>query len=81
MLGANAVHARLRFEVLKEVRTMDKLFAAIHRQHPGFEVVDVKFLANQVEVDGQGADGLDEAFAVAVDHADGPMTLESFSRA
>lgn len=58
---------------------MEKLFAAICEQHPGFEVVDVKLLANQHEVNGQDSAELDEQFAKAVREADGPVSLDSFT--
>lgn len=56
---------------------MEKLFAAIRDRHPGFEVVDVKLLANQHEVDGQDASELDEQLARAVREADGPLSLDT----
>lgn len=52
---------------------MEKLFDAIRNQHPGFEVVDVKFLVNPLEVDGQDAEALDIEFAKAINEADGPL--------
>lgn len=56
---------------------MEQLFDALHRQHPGFEVVDVKFLVNQLEVGGQDPDELDAMFAKAVAEADGPLLAVS----
>lgn len=52
---------------------MDKLFEAIRIQHPGFEVVDVKFLVNQREVNGQDSGCLDVELARAVSEAEGPF--------
>ena len=56
---------------------MEKLFAAVRDQHPGFEVLDVKLLANQHEVDGQAADQLDDMFAHAIRNADGPLDVSA----
>lgn len=58
---------------------MDKLFQAIREQHPGFDVLDVKLLANQHEVADQDAAELDGAFAVAIENAKGPFNLEHFA--
>lgn len=49
---------------------MDKLFDAIRSQHPGCEVVDVRFLVDQYQVDNQDVDGLDAALAKAVEEAE-----------
>ncbi len=49
---------------------MEKLFDAIRDQHPGCEVVDVRFLVNQYDVDDQDIDDLDEKLAHAVKHAE-----------
>jgi hypothetical protein len=62
-----------------EVRKMEKLFSAIRDQHPGFEVVDFRLLANQHEVDGQDVEELDEQFAGAVRGADGPMSFSTLA--
>ena len=45
---------------------MNMLFAAIREQHPGFEVMDIRLLANREEVDGQSPADLDRPFAAAV---------------
>ncbi|WP_168173897.1 hypothetical protein [Thioclava sp. DLFJ5-1] len=58
---------------------MERLFQAIREQHPGFDVLDVKLLANQHEVADQDATELDSAFAVAVNNAEGPMDLAHFA--
>lgn len=49
---------------------MNQLFAAIREQHPGFEVMDVRLLANQNEVDNQDPEQLDVEFAAAVRSAE-----------
>lgn len=49
---------------------MNKLFEAIRSQHPGCEVVDVRFLVDQYEVNDQDVDGLDAALAKAVEEAE-----------
>lgn len=49
---------------------MEKLFDAIRDQHPGCEVVDVRFLVNQYEVDDQDVDELDKQLAEAVQTAE-----------
>jgi hypothetical protein len=49
---------------------MDKLFDAIRNQHPGCEVVDVRFLVNQFDVNDQDVDNLDTALADAVNTAE-----------
>ena len=49
---------------------MDKLYDAIRSQHPGCEVVDVRFLVNQYQVDDQDVDVLDAALAKAVEEAE-----------
>ncbi len=48
---------------------MKKLFDAIRSQHPGCEIVDVRFLVDQYQVDNQDVDELDAALAKAVDEA------------
>ena len=48
---------------------MEKLFAALKAQHLGFEVVDVRLLANQLEVNGRAAVDLDAEFADAITSA------------
>lgn len=45
---------------------MEKLFSAIRDQHPGFEVLDIKLLANQLEVDCQDASVLDDQFELSI---------------
>jgi hypothetical protein len=45
---------------------MNKLFDAIRSQHPGCEVVDVRFLVDQYQVNNQNVDELDNALAEAV---------------
>lgn len=45
---------------------MEKLFDAIRNQHSGCEVVDVRFLVNQYEVDDQDVNKLDVELAEAV---------------
>lgn len=49
---------------------MNKLFDAIRSQHPGCEVVDVRFLVDQYAVDNQDVDVLDAALAKAVEKAE-----------
>lgn len=49
---------------------MEKLFNAIRDQHPGCEVVDVRFLVNLYEVEDQDVDDLDNKLAEAVLTAD-----------
>lgn len=49
---------------------MNKLFDAILDQHPGCEVVDVRFLVDQYEVNNQNVDELDEALGEAVSSAE-----------
>lgn len=49
---------------------MEKLFEAIQAEHPGCEVVDVRFLVNQYAVDNQDVDVLDAALAEAVKDAE-----------
>ena len=58
---------------------MDKLFEAVRHQHPGFEVLDVKLLANQQEVADQDAAELDDAFAASVTAATGPLPIADFA--
>lgn len=58
---------------------MEKLFAALQEQHAGFDVVDVRFLANQPEVNGRLASEMDEEFAAAVREAV-PVDIASISR-
>lgn len=48
---------------------MDKLFAALRERHPGFSVVDVRFLVAQGDADGKTGPDLDEAFARSVFNA------------
>lgn len=48
---------------------MNKLFDAIRSQHPGCEVVDVKFLVNLFNVNDQDVDKLDDELAKAVTEA------------
>jgi hypothetical protein len=57
---------------------MEKLFAALQEQHPGFDVVDVRFLANQPEVNGRQALEMDEDFAKAVREAT-PLDIGSLA--
>jgi hypothetical protein len=45
---------------------MEKLFAALRERHPGYDVVDVRFLVDQTQVDGSPAENLDSAFAEAI---------------
>jgi hypothetical protein len=45
---------------------MEKLFAALRERHPGYDVVDVRFLVDQNKVDGRPAEELDDAFAKAI---------------
>lgn len=49
---------------------MEKLFDAIRAQHPGCDVVDVRFLVNQFSVADQDVDELDEKLAEAVRKAE-----------
>lgn len=49
---------------------MEKLFAALHEKHPGYKVVDVRFLIDFNEADGRRAVDLDEAFAKAISKAE-----------
>ena len=49
---------------------MQKLFAALRERHPGYEPVDVRFLVNQMEVDGRSAGVLDAQLAKAVADAE-----------
>jgi hypothetical protein len=48
---------------------MEKLFAALAEQHPGFSVVDVRFLADNSRADNQNPDELDQQFADAISGA------------
>jgi hypothetical protein len=48
---------------------MEKLFAALRERHPGYDVVDVRFLVDQSRVDGRPAEELDGAFAEAIQKA------------
>ncbi|WP_425051515.1 hypothetical protein [Psychromarinibacter sp. S121] len=57
---------------------MEKLFQAIRDQHPGYDVLDVKLLANQHVVADQSATELDDAFSDAILAAEGPFPLEAF---
>ena len=45
---------------------MEKLFNALRDQHPGCEVVDVRFLVNLYQVEDQDVDDLDSELAEAV---------------
>lgn len=49
---------------------MEKLFNAIRDQHSGCEVVDVRFLADQYQVDDQDVDKLDCDLAKAISNAE-----------
>lgn len=49
---------------------MEQLFNALRDQHPGCEVVDVRFLVNLYEVEDQDVDDLDGKLASAVSTAD-----------
>ena len=49
---------------------MEKLFDAVRSQHPGCEVVDVRFLVNLDDVNDQDVDVLDAQLAHAVEHAE-----------
>lgn len=49
---------------------MEKMFAALRERHPGYEVVDVRFLVDQHEANGRPAQELDKAFAKAIRIAD-----------
>ena len=49
---------------------MNKLFEAIQGQHPSCEIVDVRFLVDQYEVNNQDVDELDNALALAVKGAE-----------
>jgi len=49
---------------------MEKLFNAIRNQHSGCEVVDVRFLADQYEVNDQDVIKLDVELAEAVSSAE-----------
>ena len=49
---------------------MEKLFDALRSQHPGCEVVDVRFLVNLYQVDDQNVDELDKQLALAVASAE-----------
>lgn len=48
---------------------MEKLFDALRHQHPGCEVVDVRFLVNQFLVDDQDVEQLDADLAEAINNA------------
>lgn len=45
---------------------MEKFFAALREQHPGFEVVDVRFLAERTAARDQDAGSMDADLADAV---------------
>lgn len=49
---------------------MNLLFDAIREQHPGFEVMDIRLLADQNKVADQDADELDAKFAQAIKSAE-----------
>ena len=49
---------------------MKKLFDAIQSRHPGFDVVDVRFLVSQWDVDNQAVDELDAALAEVVEKSE-----------
>ena len=49
---------------------MQKLFAALRERHLGYEPVDVRFLVNQMDVDGRSASALDAQLAKAVADAE-----------
>ncbi len=55
---------------------MEKLFDAIRDQHPGCEVVDVRFLVNKLELQDEGhdVDALDASLAEAIMNAGEPKT-------
>lgn len=55
---------------------MEKLFAALQAKHPGYQVVDVRFMVEGSEADGRPASELDGAFARAVSAAK-RVTVES----
>jgi hypothetical protein len=55
---------------------MEKFFAAIRDQHPDFEVVDVRFLAERSAACDQDAGDMDALLAEAVKNAT-PITAES----
>lgn len=48
---------------------MQHLYEALTQAHPGFDVVDVKFLTNPSEADDQKAVDLDPKFAAAIETA------------
>lgn len=49
---------------------MEQLFTALRDQHPGCDVVDVRFLVNLQQVEDQDVDELDNKLAQAVQTAD-----------
>lgn len=49
---------------------MEKLFAALRERHPGYDVVDVRFLVDHNHVNGRSASALDRAFAKAISDAE-----------
>ncbi|WP_339646429.1 hypothetical protein [Jannaschia helgolandensis] len=49
---------------------MQNLYAALAAAHPGFDVLDVKFMANLGEAADQKADELDSQFGTAVTNAE-----------
>lgn len=55
---------------------MEKLFGAIRDQHPGCDVVDVRFLVNKLQLDpnGHDVDALESALADAISNAGEPKT-------
>lgn len=58
---------------------MENLFAALHDQHPGYEVIDVRFLVNKLELapEGHNVADLDRDLATAVMNAGEPKTQPS----
>lgn len=54
---------------LQRSAKMEKLFDALRSQHPGCDVVDVRFLVNQYDVDDQDVDVLDEQLSVSIKNA------------
>ena len=48
---------------------MNQLFDALRQRHDGYDVVDLRLLANAHEVNGRSASELDPEFADAVKNA------------
>lgn len=48
---------------------MQNLYEALGKAHPGFEVVDVKFMFNPGDADDQKPNDLDPLFSTAVENA------------